>query len=609
MSERAERPNLEDYPEIPAGAKLQRNKTHWYVFTVKYSRPKGSKHSLQERVYHGQIVDGKYYTNDEYSRFFTRNGVRRAIPLAEPTFDRRRKSCRDKEQERTENTQSTAEAAGTSATSPALVPAEELRAPDFSRMVHFRLGGAALVLSAMKKTGLEEDLLEAGFYKETVAVIASLVAFNLCKGDNSFYLYPIWAQGRLLPWGELLDSKQLSDFFIDIGAKQQDKISRLFALRMKRVGESELMSIDSSNIATEAEDIEIAALGKSKDGGYRKQVCLYVVLGHDSRIPVLYRFFAGNIHDSSTMGDIYKRMSDLNIGSGVTDRGYGSLKNLILAHHYGIKMSFAMKSGSEFVTSAIRECRERLLEMRLEDRITGHGVYGRTCTVELEEEQERFTVWRQVFLDVKKRERAIDKLYNDLTAFEQGWEAGDKTAEDNPLLEKYYLAPEGDVGQCKLIRDMAKIEAKLWDAGFFVNAATYEQTAAENIDGYSQRDCIEKHFRTDKSCLGEDAVRVQSLHALMGRGLIYFVAASIAEHFKKLLRTPIIHRQANGKVRYTAPVGVRHSLREVLTMADTIGVNRYADGTRCITEITQKFQDILDQIGYQDAFDLKALGL
>ncbi|MBQ9274217.1 MAG: hypothetical protein IJ228_05325 [Succinivibrio sp.] len=39
----------------------------------------------------------------------------------------------------------------------------------------------------MKKTGLEEDLLKAGFYEETVAVIASLVAFNLCKGDNSFY--------------------------------------------------------------------------------------------------------------------------------------------------------------------------------------------------------------------------------------------------------------------------------------------------------------------------------------------------------------------------------------------------------------------------------------
>ena len=617
------RPSLADFPDLPPGAKLQRQGSHWYVFTIKYSYDKEKKRSRQDREYLGQIVGKDFFTKEEYSCKFTRNGHRRSVPLekAKPDFRKseyrkQKKTIGDDSDDKSKNEDikvkdikdvsnlsEVKESKTCDDSSINIIPVNDRRSNDFTNVRYYKFGIIGLVIYSMKKTGLIEDLKIAGFFEDTIKVLISLTSFNICKGNNCFYLYEIWSQNRLLPWNEPLNSKQISIFFNSIGVNCQNKIEALFKCRADRVENKEFISIDSTNINCESENVTFRAIGKGKNDNFREQVSFYSLISHKTKQPICYRYFCGNIHDSVTFDDIIKRITPYgNIKGGVVDKGYASLENILLCCKINFLMIFSIKKSKLF-QNGISNNYERLLSMNYSDRIPEYDLYGVTEEVEISDsDNNKYKIWRHVFLNVIRREQKISKVQKDLKAFEDAWAAGDCTASENPLLNKYYITPEKGPGECALVLDKNKFFEQVKNFGFFVNISTFSQTAKENIKIYSERDCIEKNFRLSKSDLGNDSIRAHDSNTLMGRGLIYFLSACVCNDLLTSLKIKKICNQKNGKIRYTDPIETRYSLSQILEMAENIGVNRYYDGSLKCTEITKKFAEILDQIGFKNAF-------
>ena len=104
---------------------------------------------------------------------------------------------------------------------------------------------------------------------------------------NASYLYESWSQNYLLPFPRTITAKEITEFFSELGSCPAWE-KTFFGARFRRMGEDEIFSYDATNIATKACEITDAQYGKSKDGGYRRQIGMSVLCGHNSKI-------AGNV--------------------------------------------------------------------------------------------------------------------------------------------------------------------------------------------------------------------------------------------------------------------------------------------------------------------------
>ena len=78
-------------------------------------------------------------------------------------------------------------------------------------------------------------------------------------------------------------------------------------------------------------------------------------------------------------------------------------------------------------------------------------------------------------------------------------------------------------------------------------------TASEALDKYRHRDSIEKLFRTDKSFLGMDALRVYTDESLESKTMLSFIAIIVRNDMFNRLK-PLY---AKDRKNYTVPAAIR----------------------------------------------------
>ena len=443
----------------------------------------------------------------------------------------------------------------------------------------------------------------------TINLLASLVAYNIEERDNNFYLYSRWCKNRLLPFDEQVDSKNLSKFFESIGCIYRDNIEYLFTFRANRLGEDEFVEYDSTNIACNSLHIPIVALGKGKDGTFRNQISFSSLTGSKKRMPVAYRYYNGNIHDSSTITDVINRFQNFKKIRGIVcDRGYSSINNILACLKLKINAIFAMKESS-LTQESIDKFRDRLLSAKFDDRISNFNVYGIVDEKIIHDEDGSYTIYIYVFYDPIKREKENDKLQKTLELIEDAWNSNDKNIINDNQLEKYYVTPYGTPGKDTLCRDSSKIEHELKYSGFFVNTSTFKQTPQENLRVYVSRDGIEKYFKIEKLNIGHDTIRVHTLDTLMGRGLVYFISATIILELIDRLTKPLIYHQKNNKVKYSAPLSSNLSLIEFFKILKSVGIIYYQNGHVSLTEITKELKSILIRLDLKDLYKQFGIGI
>lgn len=580
--------SIKNFPLDNDKAKIVCERGKLYVCERRHYWNSETKKKSEERLYIGRIVDGVYYTIEEYKRKFKRDGSLRVIERP-----KNRPYHRKAQPVTTIEVESAAEV------------------HELAPLQTKRIGATVVFIEIAKQLGLWEDLCKT--WGETAcSAICSLASHWLMTAKNATYLFESWSQNYALPFSRSISAKEVSELFTEL-ASVPGWEKTFFGARIARLDKDEIFSYDATNIATKACEIKDAQYGKSKDGGYRRQIGLSVLFAHNSGLPAMFRLFPGNIADVSTVADLLTRVDLIDEGkvvAAVLDRGYFSLENIARCLEGGHRVLFAAKMDVGWVKEAAEKVMSDLWDART--RLRGCAVWGKTVEQQLKfaDGQQR-TVWVHIFRDEMKSHLASQQLFDEIEAFEHEWgvvDAGDQQA-TNALLKSrtlmYFQPPTGSPGTCELVRDYDVINDVSRYFGFFASVSTMKCDAQTAIETYHNRDNIEKCFKAGKSDINLDAIRSHTEATMKGRFIVSFCALTILCELRRRMKSPFFEKSKAGEIKKKhTPLSDEMTFSAMLNYLDSVKVsygNKFGDVR--YEEVTQKQRLVAKRLGCDGVFD------
>lgn len=550
-----------------------------------------TKKKSESRLYIGRIVDGVYYSMEQYRRKFKRDGSLR-------TIERHKARPYHRKTEESNQKQDAAKQTSSECSKPAVLQTK-------------RVGATALFIEIARQTGLWDDLCLT-WGEAACRAACSLASHWLMTARNAAYLYESWSQNYTLPFPRTITAKEVTEFFAELGGCAGWE-KTFFGARIQRLGKDEVFSYDATNIATKACEIRDAQYGKSKDGGYRRQIGMSVLFGHNSKMPAMFRLFPGNIADVSTVADLLTRMDLIDEGrviAAVLDRGYFSLENLVRCKDAGYKVLIAAKMDVSWVKEAAEEVMSDLWDART--RLRGCTAWGKTVQKEIKFNDGKMrTLWVHIFRDEMSSHVASQQLFSEIESFENQWKAADyakaqtREALSQSQTLKYFMKPKGAPGTCSLERDYDAINAATRYFGFFASVSTMPCDAQAAIETYHNRDNIEKCFKAGKSDINMDAIRSHSDATMKGRFIVSFCALTMLCELRRRMTRPYFEMDEQGEVKNKfAPLADEMTFGALLNYLDSIKVS-YGNTTEDVRleEVTNKQRIIAMRLGCAGVFD------
>ena len=554
---------VEGFPLNNPKAVIVRNRGHLRVVERNYYWDKRGK---ERRTYLGYVVDNVYYDNEQYRAAFTKFGKPRLTMTAAAVV-----GC---------------------------LPV----------LTHRRAAEIPLYYAVADSLGLIEDLARTWGKIDAAAILS--VAFHwLNTAENSASLFASWCEGWVLPYPHVIKSKEMGEFLAAL-ANTPEWEKLFFGARIARLPDSEVLSFDSTDIATAAVNTEYSQPGVGSSG-YQKQLGLIVLLGHQTGMPVLFRIIPGQITDVSTVQDMLVRFDEIGnrrVFAAVLDRGYFSLKNIADFSDQGSRVVIAAKTGTVWVRDVI----EKTMPCMWCSSTHLKGCHGWGATVKVQPQFDdgvKRDVWVHVFRSEKKSYNEDEGFFEDLDEFESEWNNWRKPAGSDrecpllksPLLKKYYLQPCGTPGVTELRRNHEAIDRDTRYFGFYASVTTMECEAQQAKESYSNRDLIEKCFKAGKTDLNMSTVRSHSTSTIEGRFIVSFVALSILCEIRRRMsqRTRVASARGAREVR---PLADEMSFAELKNYMGSIQAVYDGNGKGRWLEITNRQHDIARRLGFDGLY-------
>jgi len=213
-------------------------------------------------------------------------------------------------------------------------------------------GDVWLLENICRKTGLEDDLLSVfGGDRQKVADLLTLAFFSYITGFT-YNRVERWQRIAKAPSQRVLNPEAITRFTQRITEKNR---MDLFRLRRRRLGDQELLAVDSTSRSCHGQSLSSIRWGKNKEGDHLRQTNELVVYGLESHMPVYYRQLPGNIPDTRTVEIL---LTDLD-HAGFTniplmmDRGYNSVAGMELFLRKGHPFIMCTKVGWAVVGDVI----------------------------------------------------------------------------------------------------------------------------------------------------------------------------------------------------------------------------------------------------------------
>lgn len=585
-----------DYSSIknfPEGATIQRNGEALIVIRRKtIYDPTIGRGKDASREYLGRVVDGVFYSRDEYRLKFQKGGKPRRVPLIPHVstlgVPEAFKSLSDDELKQ-------------------LLIAETVDVPVSCVPILHRI---ALELNII------EDL-QASFGNAAADAIFTIAAFHICTGENSARAFEHWARNRLLPESiDLKDGRDLSYLYEQIGTNLEN-VHRYTACRIARNKQAKLLlSVDSTTIACGCSNSAKAKIGKNKRGQIESQINLAVTFNTTTHQPILYRVLPGNINDCQTVLELLTSFDEYNVNipecAASLDRGYFSEENLLIAYKAKVKCIFAAKINIGWIAESIDRVRTKFIGAK---KGTGNHAYalkdgsclGLTIERRIKVNGTLFAVYVHVFKSERTASYQLERFYSDLNKFENLWISKGKLTKRlrKESIMKYFIVDEGD-GSCvpKLIRDKKAIDDAVKNFGIFVDVTTWRCSAQECYEFYGFRRDIERIFRTGKSDCNMNVQRTHNDRTMEGKCFVNFIELSILEELKQRLATDQMKVLKSGKTRVEL---AKHTfdIDDVINGLDSVAYTRRKSNGALITrEVVEKQREIAIACGCRGIFDM-----
>lgn len=259
---------------------------------------------------------------------------------------------------------------------------------------------------------------------------------------GEYFLYCIW--NRMI---DAVSKRQLADWYgrtavqhirpVDItqlsserywqkwdrvGEEELEQISRRFFARLWQIEQpdADCLLFDTTNYYTfmsGATDSDLARRGHNKEGRHQlRQIGLGLLVARDSRLPLFYRAYPGNLHDSRLFAAVMEEMFAVVTGLAATkqrltvvvDKGMNSEENFLWLDQHP-QMHFVTSYAPHHVEELMTVPQERFspVEIGRNRRLAAGG-----------QPQEQMLAWRTT-AELWGRERAVVVTYNPPTARKQ----------------------------------------------------------------------------------------------------------------------------------------------------------------------------------------------
>lgn len=572
-----------DYSSIknfPEGATIQRNGEALIVIRRKtIYDPTIGRGKDASREYLGRVVDGVFYSRDEYRLKFQKGGKPRRVPLIPHVstlgVPEAFKSLSDDELKQ-------------------LLNAETIDVPVSCVPILHRI---ALELNII------EDL-QASFGNVAANAIFTVAAFHICTGDNSARAFEHWVRNRFLPDGiALKDGRDLSCFYEQIGANLEN-IQRYVACRLARNKQAKLLlSVDSTTIVGE-------------QGQFDSQISMAVTFNTTTRQPIFYRVLPGIINDCQTVLELFtsfgEHQENVPECAASLDIRYFSQENLLTAYKNKVKCIFAAKINISWIAESIDRAQAKFLEAK---KGTGNHKYalkdgaclGLTIERKIKVDGSLFTVYVHVFKSELTAAYQLECFNYELNKFESLWISKGKLSERlrKESIMKYFIVEEGDGnGEPKLIRDKQAIDDAVKNLGIFVDVTTWKCSAQECYEFNVYKQDLERMFRTGKSGRNMNVQRTHNDRTMEGKCFVNFIELSILEELKQRLASNHKKVLKNGRTRIEV---AKHAfdIDDVINALESVAyIRRKSNGALITREISEKQREIAIACGCCGIFDM-----
>lgn len=456
------------------------------------------------------------------------------------------------------------------------------------------------------------EILSTYLPAKDIGLFLDLCAYSITEEDNRAQHYPAYAYSHpLFTEGmKIYSDSRVGDFLQSMDREVSVSFQNDWN-QERNHRERIYISYDSTSKRCEAGDLRIVEVGNSKEKEETNIFNYAIAYDTKNREPLFYELYPGSINDISQFECTVDRAKSYGYGriGFILDRGYFSKDNIYYLEDSGYDFVMMLKGKADLVQQWVLENKESFETSRV-CNIPAYQVYGKTIEKRLfaTDKKPRY-VHLYHSIDLEARERAeVEKKINQLTAFLKSHI--NQFKEFGPGMETYFelyydenakkREKKGEKKQGNAAKKfvffeekIAIIELELKLCGYFCIITSEKMTAKEALELYKGRDASEKLFLSDKTFLGNHALRSSTEETAASKIFIEFVALIIRNRMYNYLKDAV--KEMPKKPNYmTVPAAIRE--------LDKIEMSRQLDGIyRLDHAVTATQKTILKAFGLTEA--------
>lgn len=542
-------------PDIPAGALLQKSKNGVsYVYFASYYYDKDAttrNKEKQKRFYIGKVVDGEFIPNDNYLEY---------LELSRP--------------------HARAEARLSAET---VLSAAEL----------------PLYFAIAEETGLIDDLT-AVWGERRARTVLSLAAFWLNGNPEGLSLYETWTKGKWLPDSTPRTSRELTEFFTDLGS-EPDWETAFFDARLARLGEDDLLMVDATALASAALDNTYMQYRPQYNVG--RSLGLGVWMGRKTRMPVGFRRWPAGL-TGVTNDDIAWPSENTKpaVYATVLDKTMAEPTALARLLDRGSPVIVPTDLTADWVRKAARETWPEL--RRSAYRIRGEDCWGKTVPIPWTgPDGKTRDVWLHVYMSDMCRHVRVSDFYDRLETFQSDWSSGtfDRAfMKESALMQYFHVINEADgEGVATLSHNNEAIDRELALAGFFANITTFETSANKALLDATLTQNISRLFSAGRHGILDTGMRMITRAVDNGRLIVCFVALTILNEIEHRLKTGEARDAHTGKKRYLPSSDEEIFVDEIKNIFADLSVTVDRKGQKQWAKVSARQREVAKGLGLE----------
>lgn len=382
-----------------------------------------------------------------------------------------------------------------------------------------------------KKLGLQ-DILKKMFPSDFNEIL-SLAYFDICASQPS-YMFPYWHDEHHITGTKKLSSSAVSALQRELGVNDAIRIEFINQW-IEAVKPCSAIYYDVTSISTYASGIETVEWGYNRDKEALPQINIGVVFSKSKSLPIYYNPYQGSITDVSTLKNCLQFLINMNMNEVmfVLDRGFFSKDNISQMNDSTYRFEFIQP-----VPMSVKKSKELFYKHRkqLKD-ISNTLLYNGELLYYYATEFEYYgtKLYAHIYHNPKlanaQKEDFIIKLFKIESLLKRQNFKSQKefnTHKNNEIAKSYHPFFKWNRALGSVEKNVSKINNYSSKFGNFILASNRANLTKEAVlEGYREKDLVEKIFDIVKNEMDGDRLRTHSDQTTRGKLLIRFIALII----------------------------------------------------------------------------------